>query len=124
LVRDGLRPLLFPPKIVEGDIRPFAGNYVVLQGEAASVLMAHVRRGSLRVRVGQRVEGGQLVAEVGNSGNSLAPHLHVQVMDGPNPLAARIIPFRVSRYERWDGAAWEPVQASPLRKRDRVRVRP
>ncbi len=124
LVRDGIRPLLFRPKIVHGDIRPFAGNYVVIQGEAASVLMAHFRRGSLRMSVSQRVEAGHLVAEVGNSGNSLAPHLHVQVMDGPNPLTARLIPFRVRRYERWDGAAWRAVQASPLEKGDRVRVRP
>jgi hypothetical protein len=64
---------------------------------------------------------GQLVAEVGNS---LAPHLHVQVMDGPNPLTARLIPFRVRRYERWDGARWESVQASPFKNGHRVRVRP
>ncbi|MEU0914165.1 M23 family metallopeptidase [Streptomyces althioticus] len=53
----------------------------------------HLRRGSLTVREGDRVHPGQVLAQVGNSGNSTEPHLHFQLMDGPDPDTARGIPF-------------------------------
>ena len=37
---------------------------------------------------------GDVLGEVGNSGNSSEPHLHVQLMDRPQPLRAAGIPFR------------------------------
>jgi hypothetical protein len=38
-------------------------------------------------------EGRQPLAECGNSGNSSVPHLHYQLMDGPDVLTARGLPF-------------------------------
>jgi murein DD-endopeptidase MepM/ murein hydrolase activator NlpD len=35
------------------------------------------------------------MARVGNSGNTLAPHLHFHVMDGPSPLAANGLPYAI-----------------------------
>src|SRR5699024_6167199 len=49
---------------------------------------AHLRQGSVVVRPGVRVEVGDKIAEVGNTGNSSVPHLHVQLMDRANPHAA------------------------------------
>ncbi|MCO6418474.1 M23 family metallopeptidase [Siccirubricoccus sp. KC 17139] len=70
------------------------GNCVILDiGGGARVLYAHFRPGSLRVRVGETVRRGQVLGEVGNSGNSSAPHLHLHVMDGPSPLAANGVPY-------------------------------
>lgn len=40
-------------------------------------LLAHFRPGSVRVRTGERVTIGQPVGEVGNSGNTTEPHLHI-----------------------------------------------
>ena len=37
---------------------------------------------------------GEAVAQCGNSGNSSEPHLHLHVMDHPQPLVAAGIPFR------------------------------
>ncbi|MFD6171816.1 hypothetical protein ACFWH0_22935 [Streptomyces coeruleorubidus] len=39
------------------------------------------------------MRAGQVLARCGNSGNSSEPHLHFQLMDGPDPDAARGIPF-------------------------------
>jgi murein DD-endopeptidase MepM/ murein hydrolase activator NlpD len=39
--------------------------------------------GSVRVRPGDRVQRGQVLAKCGNSGNSTAPHLHFQLTDAP-----------------------------------------
>ena len=47
-------------------------------------MLAHLKQGSARVAVGQRVKRGQPIAQVGNSGSSSEPHLHVQVQNGPN----------------------------------------
>lgn len=124
LVRDLLRPLVRPPKVVDGDIRPFAGNHVIIQSSQVSALLAHLRRGSVRVAPSQRVTPAQIVGQVGNSGNSLAPHLHLQLMDGPDPLQARLVPFRLRRYERWNGRAWEAVREGPLAPGERIRSVP
>ncbi|MGP4115252.1 M23 family metallopeptidase [Streptomyces sp. 4N509B] len=70
------------------------GNHVVLDlGDGTHALYAHLQRGSATVRPGDRVSAGQPIARCGNSGNSTEPHLHFQLMDHPNPDAARGIPF-------------------------------
>ncbi|WP_306970731.1 M23 family metallopeptidase [Streptomyces afghaniensis] len=70
------------------------GNHVVLDlGDGTYALYAHLQRGSLTVREGDRVTAGQPLARCGNSGNSTEPHLHFQLMDGPDPDTARGVPF-------------------------------
>jgi hypothetical protein len=123
LLRDGLRPFLFPPKLVDGDIRPIAGNYEIIESGGVAVLLAHLRRGSLAVRAGQRVVRDERLGAVGNSGNSLAPHLHLEALDGPDPSRARIIPFRLRRYERWARGSWEEVRLGSPAAGERIRIR-
>jgi hypothetical protein len=53
------------------------GNHVTLRCEGYDVLLAHMRQGSVRVSAGERVEAGALLGEVGNTGNSDEPHLHL-----------------------------------------------
>jgi len=124
LLHDGLRYLLVPPKILDGNIQPLAGNYVIIQAGAVAVLLAHLRNGSLRVSPGQAVTRGALIGVVGNSGNSLVPHLHLQVMDNPDPLTARLVPLRVRRYERWVRNAWQAVGSAMPAGGDRIRLLP
>lgn len=59
------------------------GNYVVVQmitnsGEVIEAKYAHCN--SLLVSVGQFVETGDVIATVGNTGNSTGPHLHLEVV--------------------------------------------
>ncbi|MEV6377924.1 M23 family metallopeptidase [Streptomyces sp. NPDC051773] len=80
------------------------GNHIVLrldQGVYAG--FAHLKHSSLRVAVGDRVVTGQQLAECGNSGNSSEPHLHFQLMDGPDSETAHGLPFEW-RYSDDDGA--------------------
>jgi len=51
------------------------------------------------VRIGERVRAGEVLAALGNSGKSDAPHLHFQVMDGPAPLASEGLPFVFQTFE-------------------------
>lgn len=76
-----------------------AGNHVVLDlGDGAFVMLAHLRRGSVRVKTGDRVRRGDPLGLVGNSGNSTEPHLHLHVADGPSPTDADGIPFVFDRF--------------------------
>ncbi|WP_154793326.1 M23 family metallopeptidase [Occultella kanbiaonis] len=78
-----------------------AGNHVVIETSdgGAYVGLMHLRSGSVRVAVGQRVTVGEQVADCGNSGNSTQPHVHVQAMDAVDPLSARGLPISFTRFE-------------------------
>jgi hypothetical protein len=125
LLRDVGAMIFSRPSLDPEDIRPFAGNYVIIQSEGFYVFLAHMKAGSLRVREGDAVETGQLLGSVGNSGFTLAPHLHFELFDQiDNPLAAETLPFVIDRYERWDGQAWTPVNHAPLRRGELIRSAP
>ncbi|MEU1467303.1 peptidoglycan DD-metalloendopeptidase family protein [Streptomyces sp. NPDC005761] len=86
LIEASVRDVLGPGSIV--------GNHLVLDlGDGTYAMYAHLRRGSLRVRAGERVRAGQILAECGNSGNSTEPHVHFQLMDDPDLDVAVGIPF-------------------------------
>ncbi|MFI5522343.1 M23 family metallopeptidase [Streptomyces platensis] len=77
-----------------GGARRIIGNHVILDlGGGTYALYAHVRRGSLTVRPGDRVRAGQPVGQCGNSGNSTEPHVHFQLMNAADPAAADGLPF-------------------------------
>ena len=80
-----------------------AGNHaiVALSDAGPYVVLAHLRRGSISVRPGDEVTTGQPLGECGNSGNSTQPHVHVQVMDAPDPLLARGVPMAFRDFRVW-----------------------
>ncbi len=78
-----------------GGARFVIGNHVIVDhGEGVFSLYAHLRRGSVLPQVGRRVTAGTPLGEVGNSGNTSEPHLHVHLMDDASPYVGRGIPFR------------------------------
>lgn len=72
-VVDGL-PDLVPP---ERDPEHAAGNHVVVACHGVNVLLAHFKNGSIMVAPGAEVASGQPLGQVGNSGNTSEPHLHI-----------------------------------------------
>jgi hypothetical protein len=76
------------------------GNSVILDlGDRRYAMYAHMQRGSIQVRVGERVKMGRLLGLVGNSGNSVAPHLHFQVTDRSSSLAANGLPYEMRDFQ-------------------------
>ena len=61
-------------------LETIAGNVIGLDlGHGQFAYYAHLQPGSIRVKLGQRVRKGELLALVGNSGSSFEPHLHFEV---------------------------------------------
>jgi Peptidase family M23 len=76
------------------------GNHVILDlGDGRYAFYAHLKPGSVRVEAGDRVESGELIGQLGNSGSSTGPHLHFQIMDSPSPLASDGLPFVFDGFE-------------------------
>jgi hypothetical protein len=56
------------------------GNLVLVRLDSGlHVLLAHLKQNSIRVKEGDWVEPGKVLASCGNSGRSPQPHLHLQV---------------------------------------------
>lgn len=73
--------------------RRLYGNWITIRHEDGTYAhYAHLKTGSFRVRTGQRVEAGQVLAEAGNSGYSFGRHVHVHLTREPS-ISAPSIPF-------------------------------
>lgn len=74
-----------------------AGNFVrVLHDDGTMGVYLHLKKGSVSVTEGQRVEQGSLLARSGNTGNSTGPHLHFVIQRNIG-LAVESIPFDFSK---------------------------
>jgi murein DD-endopeptidase MepM/ murein hydrolase activator NlpD len=66
-----------------GEIAPIEeGNRILIKhanGERSVV--GHLKKGTAKVKVGQKVKQGELLGVLGNSGKSATPHLHFAVFD-------------------------------------------
>ena len=89
-------PVLGPKLTVEN----VDGNHVVLDiGSGAYAFYAHLIKGSLLVKEGDKVRKGQVLAKLGNTGNANASHLHFHVMNGPSVLGSSGIPYVLDAFE-------------------------
>lgn len=79
--------------LLEKGYREMFGNYVVIRHEGGEFsIYEHLRAGSMKVKMGDAVKRGQVIGQLGYSGNSTSPHLHFHVSDGPDPAYSRSIP--------------------------------
>ena len=110
------------PDALPGVVDPQAdadGNFVVLDvGKKVWVFLAHLQKGSLVVKRGQKVKAGDLLAKSGNSGRGTEPSLHVHLQDAAEagkgngwPLAFRNVVVNgtpVARAEPVRGQRFSP----------------
>lgn len=70
------------------------GNYISIDiGNNNIVFYEHLKPGSIKVKPGQRVKKGSVIASLGFTGQSTGPHLHFHVANANSPLGAEGIPF-------------------------------
>ena len=88
-------PRVLPPVTIDN----IAGNHIVLRiSQNHFVTYAHLQRGSIRVRAGDHVHRGDVLALLGNSGNSTGAHLHLQLTDRNSVLQSEGVPFVFSHF--------------------------
>jgi len=107
------------PKI--GWTNAVAGNYVVIDhrnGEFSAY--CHLQEGSIRVKPGDNVNKGMIIAKVGNTGNSGAPHLHFQLMDSQNFFIANGLPVMFEDVPAQVMIAGFPVKCNTLSFSDSI----
>ena len=114
-------------KAVPINLETVGGNYIILDlGGGYFAFYAHLQPKSIRVRVGDRVRRGQVLALLGNSGNSDAPHLHFHITDGNSPLGAEGVPYVLESFEMQGilqskgllvEGGWKPQPIPPTDKR-------
>lgn len=75
------------------------GNAIILDlGRQRFALYAHLQPGSIKVHRGEKVHLGQVMALVGDTGNSIVPHLHFQVTNGSWAMASNGLPYEIRDY--------------------------
>jgi len=76
----------------------YAGNFVYVRIRPdLYAFYAHLQPGSVTVKPGDKVKTGTVLAKLGNSGNSTAPHLHFSLLDRPDALVSNSLPFVIDK---------------------------
>ena len=75
-----------------------SGNYIALDlGNGYFAFYEHLKPGSIRVKPGDAVQSGQVIASLGFTGDSTGPHLHFHVADRNSPLAEGV-PYALNSF--------------------------
>lgn len=99
-----------------------AGNYILIKhSDNLYVLLAHMKKESIIVKPGQKVQANQPLGQLGHSGNSTMPHLHMQFMNSDNFQTAQGVPFIFKKYEVKRNGKWEEVFNSIPTVKDIIR---
>ena len=70
------------------------GNYIMIKhSDGSYTLYAHLAQNSIKVMVGDVVSQGQVIAKMGNSGNSTGTHLHFEVRIGTDAPSGKVNPL-------------------------------
>ncbi|MBL8270060.1 M23 family metallopeptidase [Steroidobacter sp.] len=100
--RDGIAEHPFgtyPPGQAANTVEGTAGNYVLLDlGQSRFAVYAHMKPGSLRVKAGDRVRRGQVIGELGLTGNTAYPHLHFQINAEADP-DSEALPYQFETFD-------------------------
>ncbi len=95
-----------------------AGNTLTLDlGRGQFAYYMHLQPGSLRVKAGDRVRRGEVLARVGDSGDAREPHLHFEVTTSSRLLAGEGVPYVIDHYRvKSAGESWQTTTRElPLR---------
>jgi hypothetical protein len=96
----GVLPARDPVLAAQLTINNVDGNFIIQDiGEGQYGFYAHLQKGSLLVKPGDTVKKGQVIAKLGNTGNSSVPHMHFHLMNGPSALGSDGLPYEIDAFE-------------------------
>ncbi|MES2295838.1 MAG: M23 family metallopeptidase [Pseudomonadota bacterium] len=97
------------------------GNHVEIDhGNGETSMLAHMKNGSVKLKVGDTVKAGEKVGEVGFSGDAFLVHLHYDLKNGKG-FAADGLPSPFADAERLNGASWVKAEHGHVDSGDIVR---
>jgi hypothetical protein len=85
------------------ELKPFGNHVQIRLASGDHLVLAHFRKDSVEVRVGQVLTAGDRLGVVGNSGNSTYPHLHLHVQRGDGVGGHGLVPVFRNPHARIDG---------------------
>ncbi len=77
-------------KLLEGKE---CGNEVIISNDEMQIQLCHLKNKSIRVNVGDVINAGDVIGEVGLSGLTEYPHLHMSLHDKSDSVVREIDPF-------------------------------
>ncbi len=93
----GYYPDFTPP--ADLSLETATGNLVIVDiGGGQFAHYYHLQPGSLRVKPGDRVRSGQMLARIGTSGDANVPHLHFEVTTSPRQFIGEGVPYVIERF--------------------------
>lgn len=96
-------------------VKDIRGNYILLQhADSEFSCLAHLKPGSIRVSVGQKVFRKQPIASCGNSGNTSEPHLHFQVQSDKSFFLSAGLPIHFEDIETISSPNYSSYDPRPV----------
>ncbi|WP_257012997.1 M23 family metallopeptidase [Rhodococcus sp. ACPA4] len=90
------------------------GNYVIIDiGNGNYAFYAHLKPMSATVNVGDLVTTGQVIGNLGNSGNTSEAHLHFHVSRAAVPLSGDNVPYEIDSFTFVGSAATGALVKGP-----------
>jgi hypothetical protein len=87
-----------------------AGDTITLDlGGGQFAYYMHLQPGSLRVKAGDHVRQGQVLARIGSTGDARGPHLHFEVTTSSKLASGEGVPYLIDRY-RGRSASGGPME--------------
>ncbi len=103
------------PKLPAGKDPKDIGNFVLINHQNGEFsLLVHMKPGSIVVKAGDHLQPGQMLGRIGFTGDSIFPHLHYSLMDGPEVFKAWGLPAYFTQLRRVLGSSSERVDKGPV----------
>lgn len=80
------------------EVMPGGNRVMIYHGHREYSLLMHLKQRSIKVKMGDKVKQGDVVAECGNSGNSPAPHLEYRLQNSSGRPLPQTMPAQFVDY--------------------------
>lgn len=100
---------------------PDLGNYVLIDhGNGEFSIFPHMMPGSVRVKAAQTVQQGEIIGQVGFSGDAIFPHVHYSLLAGPDIHRSESLPAYFAQFRRLLGSKSVTVEQGTVDSGDIV----
>ena len=97
------------------------GNTVIIKhAEGLYTKLSHLKINTIKVKEGDYVSKGDLIAKLGNSGRSPEPHLHFQLQTTPF-IGSKTLPYPIAYYLKKDKKDYSLQQFNTPKQGDKIK---